>query len=118
MDTVLLESRVSKKLEKSTNEARKQGWKWVEIHPAFDHSVRMRMSLSRSFASAARKTSRTGKTDGRSDALDASDELDEDQQARLDTITQRIEEQEPSSVWTRTIPEIRRQHTPGNSWPH
>jgi hypothetical protein len=38
MDTALLESRVSKKLEKSANEVRKQGWKWVEIHPAFDHS--------------------------------------------------------------------------------
>jgi ParB family transcriptional regulator, chromosome partitioning protein len=37
-DIVLLESLVAKKLEKEAASVRKEGWKWVEIRPSFDHS--------------------------------------------------------------------------------
>jgi ParB family chromosome partitioning protein len=37
-DIVLLESLVAKKLEKAAAAVRKEGWKWVEIRPSFDHS--------------------------------------------------------------------------------
>jgi ParB family transcriptional regulator, chromosome partitioning protein len=37
-DIVLLESLVAKKLETTAAEVRKDGWKWVEIHSAFDHA--------------------------------------------------------------------------------
>ena len=38
-DIVLLESLVAKKLEATAGEVRAQGWKWVEIVPAFDYEA-------------------------------------------------------------------------------
>ena len=37
-DIALLETLVAKKLEKAAATVRKEGWKWVEIRPAFDYS--------------------------------------------------------------------------------
>jgi ParB family transcriptional regulator, chromosome partitioning protein len=37
-DPVLLESLVARKLEKTAAAVRREGWKWVEIHPSFDYS--------------------------------------------------------------------------------
>ena len=37
-DAVLLESLVAKKLEKTAQKIRKEGWKWVEIAPSFRYS--------------------------------------------------------------------------------
>ncbi len=94
LDPVLLESLVAKKLEKTANAIRKEGWKWVETRPAFDHSEWSKCQRRYPEASPlgpdlqAEMDSLTAE----SDALSEFDELDGDQQARFEAISERIDE--------------------------
>jgi ParB family transcriptional regulator, chromosome partitioning protein len=102
-DIVLLESLVAKKLEKAAHEVRRNGWKWVEIHTSFDHGEwsncqrRHPEPLPLSSDQQAELETLTAE----SDALWAIEgELDQEQQSRLDTITERIDRLENRErVW-------------------
>jgi ParB family chromosome partitioning protein len=102
-DAVLLESLVTKKLEKVSASTRAEGWKWVEIRPSFDHSAwaacerRYPEPLPLPAEQQAELESLTAEFDG----FEASDDLDEEQQSRFDAVTERVMELENGpKAWT------------------
>jgi ParB family chromosome partitioning protein len=102
-DVVLLELLAMKKLEKTATQIRKEGWKWVEIHPAFDHGewAKCQRRHPEPLPLSPEQEAELEKLTAESDTLCAIvDELDEEQQSRLDKITERIDElEDPERVW-------------------
>jgi ParB family chromosome partitioning protein len=101
-DIALLESLVAKKLEATAEEVRAQGWKWVEIRPVFDHEEWL--ECDRCFPEPApllpqQHDEMTALT-AEADALAEIEELDDEQQARLDAINDRLDELDTrETVW-------------------
>jgi ParB family chromosome partitioning protein len=92
-DVVLLESLVAKKLEKTANRVRKEGWKWVEVRSSFDHD-----EWSKCQRRYPEPVPLSAEEQGELESLQAEHETlweirepDGEQQARLDAITERIE---------------------------
>ena len=97
-DIVLLESLVAKKLEKTAAEVRKQGWKWVEIRSCFDYeewSACKRRFPEPSPLSPEDQAEFDALT-VEQETLCELDDIDDEQQARVDAIAARIEELENS----------------------
>ena len=94
LDAVLLESLVAKKLEKTANAVRKDGWKWVEIRPSFDHEEWSRCQRRYPEPSPLLPDlqAEMDRLTAESDALSELDELDDEQQTRFDAVNERIEE--------------------------
>jgi ParB family chromosome partitioning protein len=101
-DIALLESLVAKKLEATAEEVRTQGWKWVEIRPAFDHEEWLeydRCFPEPSHLSPEQQEEMTALT-AEADALAEIEELDDNQQSRFDAINERLDElQNTPDVW-------------------
>jgi ParB family chromosome partitioning protein len=101
-DVVLFESLVAEKLEAAAASIRKQGWKWVEIVPSFEHDAwakcqRLRPELAP--FSAEEQTEHDSLT-AEYEALAEIDELDEAQQARFDEVVERLDALEGRpAVW-------------------
>jgi len=101
-DVVLLESLVAQKLEETANEVRQQGWKWVEIHPSFDHTAwsKCERRYPEAFPLPAEQQEEMDRLTAEAGVLAELDELDEEQQARFDTLAERIEElNEGDDIW-------------------
>jgi len=102
-DVVLLELLVMKKLEKTATQIRKDGWKWVEIHPSFDHGEwsKCQRRYPEPLPLSPEQQAELETLTAESDALcEIEGELDEDQQSRLDMVTERIDELENRErVW-------------------
>lgn len=101
-DIALLESLVAKKLEATAEEVRAQGWKWVEIRSAFDYEEWA--GYDHVFPEAAPLTSEQQEEadllTAEAEALAEIEELDDEQQARLDALTERLDElQDTADVW-------------------
>jgi ParB family chromosome partitioning protein len=102
-DVVLLESLVAKKLEKPANAIRKEGWKWVEIRAHFDREEWS--DCGRRFPElvplSADEQSELDSLIAEEETLSAIEEPDDDQQARLDAVIERIDAlNDRDSVWT------------------
>ncbi len=102
-DIVLLESLVAKKLEKAANAARKEGWKWVEIRPSFDHEEwsKCQRRHPEPIPLSPKQQAELDKLTAESDTFGEVDDMDEAELSRFDVITERIIELEngPKS-WT------------------
>jgi hypothetical protein len=103
-DNVLLESLVAKKLERTANRVRKDGWKWVEIRATFEfeewsgcqrrhaESVPLSPEQQQEFDALVAEL----------EALNEIEEHDDQQQARSDAINERLDELENCpKVWLR-----------------
>jgi hypothetical protein len=91
---VLLERLVAKKLEKAANAVRKEGWKWIEVRSSFDPgewSACRRRYPERAPLPAEGQKEMDALTD-EAETLAELGELDDEQQERLDSIHDRIEE--------------------------
>ncbi|HLJ45466.1 MAG TPA: ParB/RepB/Spo0J family partition protein [Bryobacteraceae bacterium] len=102
-DVVLLERLVAAKLEKAATAVRKEGWKWVEIRTAFDHDEWS--DCGRRFPELAplspEQQQEMDNLVKESEMLSELDELDDDQQARLDAIEERLDELDNrETVWS------------------
>jgi ParB family chromosome partitioning protein len=95
-DDVLLESLVGRKLEKTAQTVRKEGWKWVEIVPAFRFSNWSDCQRRYPEPSPLLPEQQTelDALMAESDALAQLDELNAEQQSRFDAIGERIDEYE------------------------
>ena len=101
-DAVLLESLVAKKLEKTAQKVRKEGWKWVEIDPVFLHA-----NWSECQRRHAEDLPLSPEEQQESDALvaeleqlNAIEEPSDEEQARMETINARLDELEDRpEVW-------------------
>ncbi len=94
-DVVLLEMLTIKKLDKSATAVRKEGWKWVEIRPFFDQTEwsKCERRYPEPLPLPPEQQTELETLTAESDALwQIEGELDEDQQSRLDAITERIDE--------------------------
>src|SRR5215471_10517359 len=103
-DAVLLERLVAKKLEKAANAVRKEGWKWIEIRSSFESEEwsACRRRYPKRAPLAAEQRREVDALTHEAETLEELDELDDEQQERLDSIQDRIEElnnREP--VWPR-----------------
>ena len=47
LDVPLLHRLVSEKLDRAAKTARKEGWKWVEVHPEFDYQAKSKFHIRR-----------------------------------------------------------------------
>ncbi len=98
-NAVLLESLVAKKLEKTAQKVRKEGWKWVEIDPVFLHAnwsecqrrhaeaVPMSADEQSEYDALMAEASSLGE-------LGEQDDLNDEQQARYDAVSARLDELE------------------------
>jgi ParB family chromosome partitioning protein len=95
-DILLLESLVAKKLEKTANQLRKEGWKWVEVRSSFDHEEwsECQRRYPDPVALSAEEEAELSQLHDEHEALWNIDEPDAEQQARLDFVTERIEQLE------------------------
>jgi len=101
-DVILLESLVAKKLEKTAQNARKEGWKWVEIAPAFRYSdwSECQRRYPEPPPLLPEQQTELDALRSESDALAQLDELNAEQQERFDAIGERIEEYEDRpDIW-------------------
>ena len=102
-DVVLLESLVAKKLEKAATQVRKEGWKWVEIRATLNREEWA--DCGRRFPELAPlMTDQQAELDSlvaESEALSTIDDMDSDQEAKLEAIDERINAlNEREAVWT------------------
>jgi ParB family chromosome partitioning protein len=104
-DNVLLESLVAKKLERTANKVRKEGWKWVEIRPTFefeewlDCGRRLPDALPLSPEEQSEFDALSVEATALSE-LDENRELDDDQKARFDVVSDRLDElHDRPEVW-------------------
>ena len=96
-DNVLLESLVEKKLERTANKVRKEGWKWVETRPTFEfeewsdcerrHPEPLPLSPEEQSEFDALSVEATALSE-----LDENRELDDDLKARFDVVSDRLDE--------------------------
>jgi len=101
-DVVLLESLVARKLEATAATIRKQGWKWVEIVPSFDHDA-----WAKCLRRFPERTPLSPEDQSEYDALFAErenlwelEEPDDAQIARLDEVEHRLDElDDREDVW-------------------
>jgi ParB family transcriptional regulator, chromosome partitioning protein len=101
-DVVLLESLVAKKLEKTANRLRKEGWKWVEVRSSFDHDEwsKCERRYPEEAPLTAESQAELDLLTAEYEALAEIEENDEAQQARMDAITERMEEIEDGPmIW-------------------
>ena len=103
-DGVLLENLVAKKLERAAASIRKQGWKWIEIVPVFNHAEWSKCHRRHPEPSPLPPGDQAefDALSKEADALAESNErLDDQQQTRFDAISERLEELEErrSLVW-------------------
>lgn len=102
-DVVLLESLVAKKLDRTANALRKEGWKWVEIRASFDHdewSDCERFHPEPSPLPPDLQQEMDALT-AEAETLSAIEEPSEDQQARLDAVNDRLDElDDREEVWS------------------
>lgn len=104
LDAALLDRLVAEKLEKAKRALLKQGWKWVEIRDRFDRGEWSR--CKRVYPEQAPLTDEEEQElaalEAEADAFhDIEGELTDEQQARFDAITERIEEiEDRDSAWT------------------
>jgi ParB family chromosome partitioning protein len=101
-DILLLESLVAKKLEITAEEVRAQGWKWVEIRSSYDYEEWS--GHHRRFPEAAplspEQQEESDQLSAEADALAEMDDLDDEQQERFDTISERLAElQDTPDFW-------------------
>jgi len=95
-DILLLESLVAKKLEKTANQLCKEGWKWVEVRSSFDHDEwsECERRYPDPVPLSAGEESELSQLHDEHETLWNIEEPNDEQQARLDTITERIEQLE------------------------
>jgi ParB family chromosome partitioning protein len=95
-DVALLESLVAKKLEKIAAAIRKEGWRWVEIAASFDQAAWSRCSrhYPEPLPLPPDQQAEFEALTSEAEAFDIVDELDAEQQARFDEITERLEDLE------------------------
>lgn len=93
-DIALLESLVAKKLEATAEEIRAQGWKWVEIRSAFDYEEwsDCQHCYPESAPLSPEQQEEADALTAEADALAEIDELDDEQQARLEAINDRLDD--------------------------
>jgi len=95
-DVVLLESLVAKKLEKTANRVRKEGWKWVEVLSSLDHEEWSK--CERRYPEAVQlSTEHEAELSALHDEYEALwkiEDLEDTQNSRLDVVTDRIAELE------------------------
>jgi ParB family chromosome partitioning protein len=101
-DIALLEGLVAEKLEATADEVRAQGWKWVEIRSAFDYEEWA--GYDHVFPESAPLTPEQQEEvdllTAEAEALAEIQELDDEQQARLDALNDRLDElQDTADVW-------------------
>jgi ParB family chromosome partitioning protein len=95
-DVVLLESLVAKKLEKTANRIRKEGWRWIEVRSFFDHDEwskcqrRYPEPVPLSFDEEAELSALHDEYE----ELWKIEDLDDTQNSRLNVVTDRIAELE------------------------
>ena len=93
-DVVLLDSLVAKKLDRTANALRKEGWRWVEIRASFDHdewSGCERFHPEPSPLPHDLQAEMDALT-AEAETLSAIEELSEDQEARLEAVNERLDE--------------------------
>jgi ParB family chromosome partitioning protein len=94
MDPVLLNSLAVKKLEKAAKAIRSEGWKWVEIQ--MDRDFEAGSKLQRRYPEAVPLpddlAAELAVLEREADAFHELDDLDDEQQARFDVVTTRIDE--------------------------
>jgi ParB family chromosome partitioning protein len=92
-DIVLLESLLAKKLEETASQLRKEGWKWVEVRCSFDHDEWSKCDrrYPEDVPLSAEEQTELGSLQAEHEALWEIEEPDDEQQARLAAITERIE---------------------------
>jgi ParB family transcriptional regulator, chromosome partitioning protein len=101
LDPVLLDSLVSKKLEKTATAVQAEGWKWVEVRASYDYSEWSRCERRYPEAEelSAELQEELDALTAEQDRLLESD--DEDSEERLDAISRRIEEiEDREKFWT------------------
>ena len=101
-DIALLESLVAKKLGATAEEIRAQGWKWVEIRVAFDYEEWSEYDhvFPESAPLSSDQQQEADTLTAEADALAEIDELDEEQKARFEAITDRLDElRDTADVW-------------------
>jgi ParB family chromosome partitioning protein len=91
-DIVRLETLVAKKLTKTADKLREEGWKWVEVRGTFDHEEwsQCERRYPEQVPMTAEEEAEWEQLTTEYESLWAMDELDDPQQARLDQITDRI----------------------------
>jgi ParB family chromosome partitioning protein len=102
-DLVLLESLVAKKLEKTADKLRKEGWKWVEVRSSFDHDEwsKCERRYPEDVPFSAEEEAEFEQLNTEYGTLCEIEEPDDEQQARLDAITERIDAvQDRPTFWT------------------
>jgi ParB family chromosome partitioning protein len=102
-DVVLLESLVAKKLEKTADKLRKEGWKWVEVRSAFDHDEwsKCERRYPEDVPFSAEEETEFEQLNTEYETLCEIEEPDDEQQSRLDAITERLDAlQDRPTFWT------------------
>lgn len=101
-NAVLLESLVAKKLEKTAQKVRKEGWKWVETVSAFVHSDWMDFERCQpeTLPLSPEEQQEFDALTAELEALEQVEEPMDEQQARSETIRERLDELEDRpGVW-------------------
>ena len=93
-DVVLLESLVAKKLEKSADKLRMEGWKWVEVRSSFDHEEwsKCERRQPEQVPPTAEEQAEFDLLTAEYEALAEIEENDDQEQARMDAISERMNE--------------------------
>jgi ParB family chromosome partitioning protein len=103
LDEVLLESLVAKKLDRTANALRKEGWRWIEIRASFDHDEWSECERFHPEPSPLPPDlqQEMDALNAEAESLSEIEELSEDQQARLDAVNERLDElDEREAVWS------------------
>jgi ParB family chromosome partitioning protein len=102
-DVALLDTLVMQKLQKTAKTVAKEGWKWVEAQPQFDSAdwSQCERIYQEHVALSEADSAELAALQQEADAFhDIDGELDDEQQARFDEITGRIEELEDREmIW-------------------
>lgn len=101
-DVVLLESLVAKKLTETADNLRKDGWKWVEVRATFDHEEwsQCERRYPEEVPLTAQEQTELDLLTAEYEALTEKEENDAAEEARMDAITQRMEEIEDGPmIW-------------------
>jgi ParB family transcriptional regulator, chromosome partitioning protein len=103
LDEALLESLVAKKLGRTANAIRKEGWRWIEIRASFDHEEWSGYERFHPEPSPLPPDlqEEMDALNAEAEALSEIEELSEDQQARLDAVNERLDELDNrEDVWS------------------
>lgn len=102
-DLTLLESLAARKLDEAAEALRKEGWKWVEVRSSYDHDEWSK--CQRVYPEAAplpeQDAAEMEALTAEYEALCEFEEADDEQQARMDAMSERMEELESGpAAWT------------------